>query len=98
MLSNAARTAMKRPAGGCFVDVNILSRSKRPALTRFWNTSRTCSGSTVYRLVVMSSHVASALFFAKLSETRRDVPVFTSTCPMPVTRTEVRRIGSRVAL
>ena len=36
--------------------------------------------------------------FAKLSETRRDVPVLTSTVPTPVNRTDVRRIGSRVAL
>ncbi len=89
---------MKRPAGGYFVDVNILSRSKSPALTRFWKTSRTCSGSTVYWLVMRSSQVASAVFFAKLSETRREVPDFTSTCPSPVTRTDVRRTGSRVAL
>ena len=36
--------------------------------------------------------------FAKLSETRRDVPFFTSTNPAPVMRTETRRTGSRVAL
>ena len=98
LLLIAALTARNRPCDGYFVDVNILSLSKSPAFTRFWNTSRTWSGSTLNCRLRKSSHVASSIDFAKLSETRRDVPFFTSTNPAPVMRTETRRTGSRVAL
>ena len=98
LLSTAARTAMKRPLDGSFVERSTFSRSKRPAFTRSWKTSRTWSGSTWYCCVARSFQFASVKFLAKLSETRRDVPARVSTRPVPLTRTDSRRIGSWFAL
>ena len=98
LLSMAARTAMNRPGDGYFVERKNLSRSNSPALTRSWKISRTWSASTLYCTLRISPHSDAAKFLAKLSETSRDVPDFTSTKPAPVMRTDTRRTGSRLAL